>query len=51
MYAYPTSVITPHTAFLTAEALAAIGDTTIGNVHEYLAGGELSNRVRPPPPA
>jgi D-lactate dehydrogenase len=49
VYAYPTSVITPHIAFLTAEALAAIGDTTIANVHEYLAGAELTNRVRPPP--
>jgi D-lactate dehydrogenase len=44
-------LITPHTAFLTYDALDAILKTTILNADEFLSGKELSNKVVAPPAA
>ena len=39
----PQVVITPHTAFLTEEALSAIGDTTRRNIEQVFAGETCDN--------
>lgn len=39
-------LITPHSAFLTHEALANIASTTISNIEEYLTGKELTNALK-----
>mmetsp|Transcript_44719 Transcript_44719/g.127635 ORF Transcript_44719/g.127635 Transcript_44719/m.127635 type:complete len:795 (-) Transcript_44719:135-2519(-) len=45
----PNVLITPHTAFLTHEALSNICSTTIENAQEYIDGKEaLTNEVKPP---
>jgi len=44
-------LITPHTAFLTYDALDSILKTTILNAEEFLSGKELSNKVVAPPHA
>jgi D-lactate dehydrogenase len=43
---YPQVLITPHSAFLTHEALANIASTTISNIEEYLMGKELTNALK-----
>lgn len=49
---FPNVLITPHTAFLTTEALEAITSTTISNIREWAAkprsGEPFSNEVLPP---
>jgi len=42
-------LITPHTAFLTSEALDNIASTTIMNVEEYLQDKPLTNALKPKP--
>merc|ERR1719191_1087372 len=43
----PNVLITPHSAFLTQEALTAICNTTITNVEEYVGTKPLTNVVKP----
>ncbi|EFN59634.1 hypothetical protein CHLNCDRAFT_55930 [Chlorella variabilis] len=47
----PQVIITPHSAFLTREALKNIADTTVQNVLEAVAGGPLTNEVKPRRPS
>lgn len=42
-------LITPHTAFLTSEALDNIASTTITNMEEFLQDKQLTNELRPKP--
>jgi D-lactate dehydrogenase len=45
---FPNVLVTSHQAFLTADALQAIAETTAGNIRDYLAGkrgAELENVV------
>jgi D-lactate dehydrogenase len=42
---FPNVLITAHQAFLTAEALAAIAETTLANVTEVVRTGTCTNRV------
>ena len=42
---YPNVLVSPHSAFLTEEALANIAATTIANIKEFDAGKELKYRV------
>ncbi|CAK0861628.1 unnamed protein product [Prorocentrum cordatum] len=42
----PNVIITPHTAFLTKEALENICSTTIQNIEEFLEGKALTNGVK-----
>jgi D-lactate dehydrogenase len=44
---FPNVVITPHTAFLTNEALRNICDTTIQNIEAFIGGQELKNECKP----
>jgi lactate dehydrogenase-like 2-hydroxyacid dehydrogenase len=39
-------LVTPHSAFLTHEALANIGATTVQNVTEFLSGKPLTNELK-----
>jgi len=41
----PNVIVTPHAAFLTAEALQGIADTTILNLAEFANGGPYTNQV------
>lgn len=43
---FPNVLITGHQAFFTEEALAAIAETTIQNICEFFATGELANQVK-----
>jgi len=40
-------IITPHTAFLTSEALHNIAETTVENLKEFALGKKLTNEVTP----
>jgi len=42
---FPNVLVTGHQAFLTAEALMAISETTLDNIAAFEAGGTLENRV------
>lgn len=42
---HPQVLITPHSAFLTHEALAHIAATTASNIEEFLAQRPLTNAV------
>lgn len=42
---FPNVLVTGHQAFLTREALTAIADTTLANVVDYFATGELPNEI------
>lgn len=42
---FPNVLVTGHQAFLTAEALMAIGETTLDNIAAFEAGAPLENRV------
>ncbi len=42
---FPNVVITGHQAFFTAEALAAIAETTLGNIDDIAAGRSCANEV------
>lgn len=44
----PTVLVSPHSAFLTKEALDNIAATTIYNISQYAAGEELTNEVKAP---
>ncbi len=41
-------LVTPHSAFLTREALTNIATTTCQNIADMVLGRELPNEVRPP---
>jgi D-lactate dehydrogenase len=41
------TLITPHTAFATEEALDNIAGTTIANINEWLEGKPLTNQIQP----
>jgi len=41
----PNVIVTPHAAFLTAEALQGIAHTTIANLAEFARGGPYTNQV------
>jgi D-lactate dehydrogenase len=43
---FPNVLITAHQAFLTREALAAIAQTTLGNVSSVFSDGRIVNEVR-----
>jgi D-lactate dehydrogenase len=43
---FPNVLITGHQAFLTHEALAQIAKTTLQNLDELAAGGDLSNEIK-----
>eukprot|EP00401_Gymnodinium_catenatum_P025384 CAMPEP_0117494320 /NCGR_PEP_ID=MMETSP0784-20121206/19552_1 /TAXON_ID=39447 /ORGANISM="" /LENGTH=801 /DNA_ID=CAMNT_0005289199 /DNA_START=13 /DNA_END=2418 /DNA_ORIENTATION=+ len=43
---FPNALITPHTAFLTSDALKNILGTTIFNAEEFVGGRPLTNEVR-----
>lgn len=45
----PQVLITPHTAFLTSEALDNIARTTISNIEEFLQDKQLTNELHPKP--
>lgn len=45
----PQVLITPHTAFLTSEALGNIASTTISNIEEYLQDKQLTNELHSKP--
>eukprot|EP00879_Flechtneria_rotunda_P029563 GHRR01031985.1.p1 GENE.GHRR01031985.1~~GHRR01031985.1.p1 ORF type:complete len:119 (+),score=16.26 GHRR01031985.1:209-565(+) len=47
LISYPQVLITPHSAFLTHEALHNIAETTIQNMAEFLEGKPLTNVVKP----
>jgi D-lactate dehydrogenase len=42
----PTVIVTPHSAFLTTEALTSIAATTVDNISAWARGEELTNVVR-----
>jgi len=42
---FPNVLVTSHQAFLTREALAAIAETTIGNIVGYFERGEAPNEI------
>lgn len=41
----PNVIVTSHQAFLTAEALGNIAETTLGNIKQYFENGEAPNEV------
>jgi D-lactate dehydrogenase len=43
---FPNVIITPHSAFLTKEALENICSTTMSNATEFAEGKDLTNRVK-----
>lgn len=43
-------MVTPHSAFLTHEALANIASTTVDNIEQFLKGQPLTNELRAPKP-
>jgi D-lactate dehydrogenase len=43
---YPNVIITPHSAFLTEQALTNITNTTIDNLREFALGQELTYAVK-----
>lgn len=49
LLSYPQVLVTPHSAFLTYEALANIGSTTVQNVTEFLSGQPLTNELQHKP--
>lgn len=49
LLSYPNVLLTPHSAFLTHEALGNIAETTFWNIDEYFTGdGQLTNEVHAP---
>lgn len=44
---YPNVLITPHSAFLTKEALQNISSTTVANIKEFQMGEKLTFEVLP----
>mmetsp|Transcript_57205 Transcript_57205/g.183812 ORF Transcript_57205/g.183812 Transcript_57205/m.183812 type:complete len:418 (+) Transcript_57205:90-1343(+) len=46
LQSFPNVIITPHTAFLTHEALKNICSTTIENLEEFISGKPLTNEVK-----
>ena len=44
---FPQVLVTPHSAFLTLEALNNIATTTVENLLAFERGGELVNVVKP----
>lgn len=48
---YPEVMLSPHSAFLTKEALDNIGETTMDNMIAFFSGQALTNEVKWSPPA
>ena len=46
LVALPQVLVTPHTAFLTVEALTNIAQTTVENLDAYLLGEEIKNEIK-----
>lgn len=46
LLSYPQVLITPHSAFLTHEALESIANTTVFNIKQWVAGEPLTNEVK-----
>ncbi len=44
---YPNVLVTPHSAFLTEQALSNIAATTVDNIKEFGAGKKLTYQVLP----
>lgn len=44
---YPNVLVTPHSAFLTEQALANIAATTVENIKEFSTGKQLTYQVIP----
>jgi D-lactate dehydrogenase len=42
-------IVTPHSAFLTHEALANIASTTVANMEEFLLNKPLTNEIKAKP--
>lgn len=42
---YPNVLVTPHSAFLTEQALCNIAATTVENIREFSTGRKLTNQV------
>ena len=42
---FPNVLITPHSAFLTTEALRSIADTTMNSLHEIAEGKPLTHQL------
>jgi D-lactate dehydrogenase len=42
-------IVTPHSAFLTNEALANIASTTVTNMEEFLLNKPLTNEIKVKP--
>lgn len=51
LVSYPEVLLSPHSAFLTREALGNIGDTTMENLVAFFTGSQLNNEVKYAPPA
>ncbi|GLC50489.1 hypothetical protein PLESTB_000385200 [Pleodorina starrii] len=51
LLSYPQVLVTPHSAFLTQEALLNIATTTCQNIADWNLGKALPNEVKPPAPA
>ncbi|EFJ43869.1 hypothetical protein VOLCADRAFT_65549, partial [Volvox carteri f. nagariensis] len=51
LLSYPQVLVTPHSAFLTQEALFNIATTTCQNIADFVLGKPLVNEVKPPAPA
>eukprot|EP00208_Stichococcus_sp_RCC1054_P000118 CAMPEP_0206144522 /NCGR_PEP_ID=MMETSP1473-20131121/24362_1 /ASSEMBLY_ACC=CAM_ASM_001109 /TAXON_ID=1461547 /ORGANISM="Stichococcus sp, Strain RCC1054" /LENGTH=356 /DNA_ID=CAMNT_0053540361 /DNA_START=113 /DNA_END=1183 /DNA_ORIENTATION=+ len=47
LMSFPNVLVTPHTAFLTEEALKAIAETSVQNLTEFATNQPLSNEVKP----
>ena len=47
LLSFPQVLCTPHSAFMTVEALANIAETTVENLQQFAAGAPLSNLVKP----
>ena len=43
---YPNCLVTPHSAFLTEQALHNIAATTVANIREFQAGQPLTFQVK-----
>ncbi len=48
LLSYPQVLVTPHSAFLTHEALKNIADTTIASLKDFALGRPLACEVKPP---
>ena len=47
LLSFPQVLCTPHSAFMTREALQNIAETTVDNLQQFAAGQKLKNVVMP----